>query len=134
MAVVLQKLIDRVGISWTLYIFGLLVLSTGLPAAWLIRERAPSTHGRVLDFDMFRNLPFAFMSLAGAIVNFALLVPPFFLPLLARSLGLSATTGAGLVAGFNACSAVGHFVSGYTCDRLGPMNTLVVIMQLNAVR
>ena len=34
-------LIQRVGTAWTYRILGFLTLVTGLPAAWLIKERVP---------------------------------------------------------------------------------------------
>ena len=72
MAIVIQALIDKVGIPWTFRIFGFVSLITGIPAALLVRER---------------------IFLAGAVGTFAFFVPPFFLPLFAHSIGLSASTG-----------------------------------------
>ena len=37
----LDALIHKVGPAWTFRIIGLLTLGTGLPAAWMIRERSP---------------------------------------------------------------------------------------------
>ncbi|KAJ4232037.1 hypothetical protein NW759_002429 [Fusarium solani] len=37
-----DALIQRLNISWAYRILGLLTLATGLPAAWAIRERAPT--------------------------------------------------------------------------------------------
>ncbi len=34
-------LLQKLGPPWTFRIMGLVVLATGLPAAWLIKERAP---------------------------------------------------------------------------------------------
>ncbi|KAL9123936.1 MAG: hypothetical protein Q9175_008277, partial [Cornicularia normoerica] len=37
----MNAIIQRVGPAWTFRILGLMTLSTGLPAAWLIKERCP---------------------------------------------------------------------------------------------
>lgn len=60
-------------------------------------------------------------------------MPPFFLPLYSRSVGLSSATGAGLLAGFNFSSAVGRVVCGLFCDKLGALNTLFLCLALNAL-
>ena len=132
-AVVVQVLIEKVGIPWTFRILGLFSLASGIPAALLVKERASPNHSRFIDLSLFRSLPFCCVFLAGAVGTFALFVPPFFLPLFAHSIGLSASTGAGIVAGFNACTAFGRLGAGFACDRFGPTNMLLLTMALNAV-
>lgn len=134
MAIALERMVQRVGIAWTFRIQGLLTVGMGLPAAWFMKDRiAPVRKAPFVDLTMFRSVPFTAMFVAGAIGTFALFVPPFYLPLFAQSLGLSSTTGAALVAAFNACNAVGRFTGGPLCDKIGPSNTLVIAMMLNAV-
>ena len=132
-AVVVQALIEKVGIPWTFRILGLFSLASGIPAALLVKERASSNHAPFIDLSLFRSLPFCCVFLAGAVGTFALFVPPFFLPLFAHSIGLSASTGAGIVAGFNACTAIGRLGAGFASDRFGPTNMLLLTMALNAV-
>ena len=86
-----------------------------------------------VDLSMFRSLAFNAVFLASAIGTFSLYIPPYFLPLFARSAGMSSRTGAGLVAGFNACTAIGRLAAGPACDRMGPLNTFFVTMVLNAL-
>ena len=133
MAVVVQLLIDKVGIPWTFRTVGLITLATGVPAALLVRERAPYNSAAYVDWSLFKSMPFSCLFLAGATGTFALFVPPYFLPLFASSIGLSASTGAGIVSGFNACGAIGRFAAGFACDRYGSTNMLLLIMALNAV-
>jgi MFS family permease len=71
--------------------------------------------------------------MAGAIATFPLFVPPFFLPLYSTSLGLSQSTGAALVAGFNFSSAVGRLCCGFLSDSIGPVNTLLLSLILSAL-
>ncbi|KAK5130601.1 hypothetical protein LTR08_001920 [Meristemomyces frigidus] len=134
LAIVLEVLIQKLGIGWTFRILGFLTLLTGLPAAWLIRERAaPSRNAPFFELSMFRNPAYTAISIAAALATFTLFAPPYFLPLIARSVGLSSSTGAGLVAGFNACTAIGRLLSGPACDRLGSINTFLLTMALSAV-
>lgn len=37
----MDALIQKLGIAWTFRVLGIAMLVTGLPAAWLIKERAP---------------------------------------------------------------------------------------------
>lgn len=133
MAIVVQALISKVGIPWTFRIVGIISLGTGIPAALLIRDRVPFRNAPFLDLSLFRSMPFCCLFLAGAIGTFALFVPPFFLPLFAQSIGLSPSTGAGIVAAFNACTAIGRLGVGFGCDRFGSTNMLLLTMALNAV-
>ena len=41
MAVIVQLLIDKVGIPWTFWTVGLITLATGVPAALLVQKRPP---------------------------------------------------------------------------------------------
>ena len=132
-ALVVQALIDKVGIPWAFRILAFISLTSGVPAALIIRERVPSNNASFVDLSLFKSMPFCCLFLAGAIGTFALFVPSFFLPLFAQSIGLSASTGAGIVAAFNACTAVGRLGAGFACDKFGSTNMLLLTMTLNAV-
>lgn len=82
---------------------------------------------------LFRDFSFVIIFTAGAIATFPLLVPAFFIPLYSRSVGLSASTGAGLLAGFNLSSAAGRILCGFLCDRFGALNVLMFSLLINAV-
>ncbi len=133
LAVVCQTLIDKIGIPWTFRTVAFIAFTTGVPAALLVRERMPSNQATSFDLSLFKSVPFCSLFLAGAIGTFALFVPPFFLPLFAQSIGLPASTGAGIVSAFNACTAVGRLGAGFACDRFGSTNTLLLAMTLNAI-
>jgi len=111
-----QALINRFGLEWTFRIFGLLIIATGLPCALILKERSSTKTLSRFDWSLLKNTSFLMLTLAGAVGVFALFVPPFFLPLFASSIGLSASTGAGLVGGFGAATAVGRFLGGWICD------------------
>ncbi|KAK5092905.1 hypothetical protein LTR24_004700 [Lithohypha guttulata] len=108
-------------------------LATGVPSALLLKERRRTISTARIDWLMLKKVPFLYLCLAGAASTFALYVPPFFIPLFARSMGLSPSTGAGLVAGFGLSTTFGRMLSGVVCDKLGPLNTLALTMLVNTV-
>lgn len=61
---------------------------------------------------------------------FPVFVPPYCMPTFAESIGLNSSTGAGLVAAFNAASAVGRITSGFISDKVGALNVLFMSMLL----
>lgn len=91
-----QGLTNAVGLPWTFRTLGFLILATGLPSVMLLKERRTISTSRI-DWSMLKEAPFLSLCLAGAVSTFALYVPPFFIPIFARSIGLSPSTGAGLV-------------------------------------
>ena len=129
----LNAVIQKVGVAWAFRVLGAGILVTGIPAALTIKERVPLARVPLFDLSLLKDIPFLAVFLAGATVTFTLFVPPFFLPLFAQSIGLSNNAGAGLVAAFNACTAIGRFIAGPACDRIGPMNTFVITLLLNAI-
>lgn len=145
----MDGLIQKLGVEWTFRILGIMVLVTSLPAAWLIKERAPikttlfvewyvpfrvcTMYGTDTPRALFKDVKFTTLFIAGSIATFPLLVPPFFLPLYANSLGLSASAGAGLVAGFNFSSAIGRLCCGFLSDSIGPVNTLFIALLVSAL-
>jgi MFS family permease len=133
MSIAANVMIERHGIEWAFRISGIVLATTALPAAWLIRERTPIQSSGFVDWSLFRQGNFGVLFLASAIGVFPLFVPPFFIPLYARSMGLDTSTGAALLAGFNFSSAIGRIMSGYLCDILGPLNTLIGFLLVNAL-
>ena len=128
-----QALIDKFGLQWTFRIFGILVVATGIPCALALKERTATGALSRFDWSLLKNIPFMTLTMAGAVGVFALFVPPFFLPLFASSIGLSASTGAGLVGGFGAATAVGRVFGGWTCDKIGALNTMLITCLVNCL-
>ncbi|RFU32981.1 hypothetical protein B7463_g3312, partial [Scytalidium lignicola] len=129
----MNGLVSNLGAEWTFRVIGLTTLGTALPAAWLIKERAPIRSSTFIEWRLFKDFQFIVLFLVGAIGTFPLFVPPFFLPLYSNSLGLSASTGAGLVAGFNFSSMVGRLGCGFMSDKIGPVNTLFITLLISSV-
>ncbi|KAH8177678.1 major facilitator superfamily protein [Sarocladium implicatum] len=133
MALVTGYLTEKVGIAWTFRIMGFASLATGVPVAFLIRERVPPHGGFFIDWALFRDLPFCCLFATGVTGVFAIYAPPFFLPYVAHSIGMSSSGSAAVMACFNACMAVGRLGSGIACDKLGAMNMLLFAMAVNAI-
>ncbi|KAL7801336.1 MFS general substrate transporter [Trichoderma aethiopicum] len=129
----LDSLIEKLGVAWAYRILGLMTLSTGLPAAWLMKERIPVARRAFIEWKLFKSPTFVLIFIGSAIGTFPLFVPPFFIPLYTRSLGFSANVGAGLVAGFSLSSAAGRILSGFASDKVGSINTVLASLVLTAV-
>ncbi|KYK61837.1 monocarboxylate permease [Drechmeria coniospora] len=131
----LDALTQRLDPAWSYRVLGLATLVTGLPAAWLMKERTSLTQTTpgTVEWRLFKSLTFNLVFFAGVIGTFPLFVAPFFLPLYSKSLGLSSSTGAGLVAGFSLSSAAGRIVTGFASDRFGALNTLSMSCLLTAL-
>ena len=129
----LDAIIQKLGVPWAFCILGFMALATGLPAAWIVRDRYPVRSTSFIEWRLFRDFSFLMVFFAGAVATFALFVPAFFLPLYTHSLGLPSSTGAALLAGFNFSTAIGRLVSGFSCDYIGPLNTIFIAMLVNAM-
>jgi MFS family permease len=130
---VIDALLRKWGPAWTFRALALMTFGTGIPAAYAIKERVPYGRSNIVEWRLFKSFTFVFIFLGGAIGTFPLFVPPFFLPLYAKSLGMSSATGAGLVAGFNFSSAVGRIMCGLLCDSAGALNTLLMSLIITAL-
>jgi len=131
MAIALEGIYQRVGIAWTFRLQGFMTLAIGMPAAWLLKDRVPLRKAPFVDWTMFRDRTFVATFVASAIGVFALYVPPYYLPLFAKSIGLSSGTGAGLVAAFNACKyCLSNLLREYILLNLQKQATLSAVLQL----
>jgi MFS transporter, MCT family, solute carrier family 16 (monocarboxylic acid transporters), member 3 len=132
-SIALQELFQSVGISWAFRIYGLLALAFFVLLSWPLRGPAERHGSKIIDLALFRNTSYTAVFIAGAICVFGLYVPPFFLPLFAQNRGFPASTASGILAGFNLAATVGRFGAGPLCDQIGPLNTLLGTLALNAV-
>ncbi|KAM0787229.1 hypothetical protein ACM66B_006467 [Microbotryomycetes sp. NB124-2] len=149
-SILTSRLITKLGVPWAFRILGIIFLTLNLPAAWMLKSRTArvpwtrkqpkdkktqddddqSTAAQFVDWTLFRDVRFVLFFVASAIVVWPLFVPPFFLPLFARSaLSLSSGASAALLAGFNVASAVGRIAFGIGADvYLGSLNALLVCL------
>jgi len=130
---ILDALIQKLGTAWAYRICGILTLTTGLPAAWLMKERTSIARRGLVEWRLFKSLNFDLVFLGSSLGTFPLFVPPFFIPMYAKSMGFSSSVGATLVAGFSIASGFGRIGSGVACDKLGSLNTLTMSLFLTAI-
>jgi MFS transporter, MCT family, solute carrier family 16 (monocarboxylic acid transporters), member 3 len=130
LSIALEAIKSRFGVAWTFRICGVICFAICFPAAWFIRERVPMRKLPTVDLSMFRLVPYLALFMAGAISVFGLFIPAFYLPMFAQTIGLSSSTGAAILSGFNLSAAVGRFGAGPMCDWLGASNTLLITMVL----
>ncbi|SPO07528.1 uncharacterized protein DNG_10222 [Cephalotrichum gorgonifer] len=118
-AVVLEKLIDSLGLETAMKVMVVSAWAICLPVAWFLK--VPPGQGRAVSRvqgRLFQSLKFLLMLVMGAIATFPLFVPPFLLPLYVSSVGLSKQTGAALVACWSIASAMGRIGMGFGADAL----------------
>lgn len=67
------------------------------------------------------------MLVGSAIACFPLFIPPYFIPIFARSISDSASTSIIALSIWNVASTVGRVFAGFTADSfLGPINSLII--------
>ncbi|KDQ59475.1 hypothetical protein JAAARDRAFT_56493 [Jaapia argillacea MUCL 33604] len=132
LSISMNVLIDRVGIPWTFRILGFVTLGATLPAAMLLKERTRRT-SPMIEWSLFKDPKFILLSIGGGIATFPLLVPPFFIPLYATSIGINTNVGSALLALFNLASAFGRVGFGQLCDLVGPLSSLLIALVVSAL-
>ncbi|KAG5972517.1 hypothetical protein E4U58_006519 [Claviceps cyperi] len=135
MTVVTHELVDKVGVDWTFRLFGIMLWVVCIPAAWCIREPLlAKTSISPLHWYRLREPKCIILLLGGAIGCFPLFVPPYFIPVFARSVSSSASTSLIALTVWNLASAFGRVFAGYSADSfLGTMNSMVVSLFLSGV-
>ena len=63
----MNGMILRVGPAWTFRILGLMKLATGIPAAWLIKERCPIKSDKLIEWYLPPTCLFFFSRFSLAI-------------------------------------------------------------------
>jgi MFS family permease len=69
----------------------------------------------------------------GALQNAAYYIPVIYLAVYGATLGYSPSEGANLIAISNACNAIGKIAVGYTADRTGRLNALLLTTFVSAI-
>lgn len=117
---------------WTFRFLGLVTLLCTIPASILLKDRTVRPIAAV-DWHLFKDPKFLLLFIGSGIATFPLLVPPFFIPLYALSLGISHELGAALLAAWSISSAFGRVGYGWLADLIGPINSLLGSLILTAV-
>lgn len=83
-------------------------------------------------WEVVRQCKFIAHALGAALQSAAYYTPVFFLVSYAKSLGYTANDGASFVAVSNACNAIGKVAIGFVADRIGRVNTFLLMAFLSA--
>ncbi|EGN96014.1 hypothetical protein SERLA73DRAFT_185513, partial [Serpula lacrymans var. lacrymans S7.3] len=132
LSILMEVLLNKVGIAWTFRVFGFVTLAATLPATMLLKERSRRV-APTMDWSFFKDPKFLLLFFGSGIATFPILVPPFFIPLYASSLGISSGISSVLLAVFNLSSAFGRVGFGALGDVVGPLSSLLLALIVSAL-
>ncbi|CBX97009.1 similar to MFS monocarboxylate transporter [Plenodomus lingam JN3] len=128
--ILFHTLVPRLGFPWTLRCFALLSGCCLLAGSALLRTRLPRpTHTATglisLEWSSFRDPRFVLTMAAIFVLDWAVLVPPAYVTLYARSRGLH-DIAPHVLALLNAASIFGRGLPGPIADQLGRFNVMIL--------
>ncbi|GAA5834577.1 hypothetical protein JCM11251_007043 [Rhodosporidiobolus azoricus] len=134
-SIIAAQLLNRISLAWTFRAVSLIFAALNFPSALALKARAPREPFRsgkmVVDWSLFKDIRFTLLLIGTAIALFPLFVTPFFLPLFGTSIGLSTSTSAFILAGFNLASAAGRMGFGILANGLlGSLNALTLCLAM----
>jgi len=133
-APITRALLERLGIRWTLRALGFINLAISLPIALSVHPSRSSTRRPTLvNVNLAKKPTFILQAIAAMAQAAGNFVPLTFLPEFSTTLGYTAAFGAALLAINNGVNSVSRIMMGFTADRLGRQNTLVVSVVGSAI-
>lgn len=131
----LQRLFPMVGFAWATRIIGFIVLLLLGITNLLVRSRLPrkpmaSFRSVTPDLSVFKDLPFAFVTLGIFLMEWGIFVPLTYITTYAVSYGHSASFSFQILAILNAGSFFGRLSAGIVADMMGRLNTLILSIGL----
>lgn len=130
---------NSLGYAWTYRILGFVCLVCDGVACITVKERNPPAKRQrkklhqIIDFSVLKNTNFVLFIIASDIGLFGYFVPYYFLPSYGTYLGLSSSQGSALIAVSSTCNFVGRIITGYLADRVGKINTNLVLTTITAL-
>lgn len=132
LSIISQTLIKKVGMEWSLRIVGIISLVFTIPAALSLTVGVPEPKRPSLFKDLLyglKNKHFIVLLLAQICASWPFFSAPLFIPVYARSIGLSDAQGASFSVGYNLASAAGRIGLGALADLV-----LVISFILNIIK
>jgi MFS family permease len=131
---VLQHFFDGYGWRATYMGVGVFCLATMLPLAFVLRPRPPLASTQVFDSDKSNERPLGLspnallglLSVAGVACCVAMSMPQVHIVAYCADLGFGATRGAQMLSLMLAFGIVSRLASGWICDRIGGLRTLLL--------
>ncbi|OAX32574.1 MFS general substrate transporter [Rhizopogon vinicolor AM-OR11-026] len=130
-----QKLIPLIGFTWTVRVFGFILIATLGTANLLLQRRLPpsNVHGRLFDLKAFRNKAFAFYCISGIMTFLGLFTVLTYISVSAVKIGVSGDFVFYIISISNASSAVGRLLTGIIGDKIGAINTIAPFTALAGI-
>ncbi|KAJ3970381.1 major facilitator superfamily domain-containing protein [Lentinula raphanica] len=126
--IAVQKLIPRVGFSWTMRILGFIVLfALAIPSITLAQRLPPTRNssGGFFNCVALKNPPFLTYAVAVGTGFLGRYTVPTYIDLGSLAVGLSPDMAAYLVAIANASSGLGRIVTRVMTDKIGALNCII---------
>ncbi|KAJ3406746.1 hypothetical protein HDV05_005840 [Chytridiales sp. JEL 0842] len=123
-----QRLLEAVGVQWTLRITSAVCLATLWGITPLVKTRIPPAPHSKTDWSVLKDVRFSLLLFTGFFATFGNLLPIYYLPSFAvERANLSVSMGATLLAVYNGSSAFGRILMGLGADRaFGRLNSLLM--------
>ncbi|KAI9820639.1 MAG: hypothetical protein M1827_005008 [Pycnora praestabilis] len=130
----IRLLLDSIGIRWTLRALSLLNLIISLPIAMSASpSRSDSRRPTLVNISIAKKPAFILQALAALLQASGNFVPLTFLPEFSSTLGYTAAFGAVLLSVNNGVNSASRIVMGFTADKFGRQNTLVLSVLGSAI-
>ncbi|KUJ19832.1 MFS monocarboxylate transporter [Mollisia scopiformis] len=129
---ILNALLSKYGFRTTLRIWALALLVLALPLVHFLRPRlpiSPSSQSPRYGLSFLKSSSFWLLQLGLVIESLGYFIPSIYLPLFARSLGLSPSIGTLLIALLNAAGVVATILFGMLVDRFH-VTTVILLSSL----
>ncbi|GAA5913169.1 uncharacterized protein JCM6883_006547 [Sporobolomyces salmoneus] len=122
----LNKLIYSIGFDWAIRVAGFIVVALLIFATIVIDSRLPPRKsGRILDFGVFKDLPFTVYTFGAATVWLGLYLPIFYNEQYAVFHGVDKDIAFYSLSILNAASLFGRTIPNYFADSYGALNVVI---------
>ncbi|KAB8238131.1 MCT family MFS transporter [Aspergillus alliaceus] len=126
--ILIWNLTEAVGFPWAIRITGFICAFFCILCILFLKTRLPPKKlgGGKIDIRALREAPFALLTVAIFLIDFALLIPLTYITSYAQSHGMQESLAYQVVSILNAASILGRIVPGYFADRYGRFNVMIV--------
>ncbi|KAE8162274.1 major facilitator superfamily domain-containing protein [Aspergillus tamarii] len=126
--IMIWNLSEIVGFPWAIRITGFICSFFCILCILFLKTRLPpkKAGGGKIDIRALREIPFALLTVAIFLIDFALLIPLTYLTSYAESHNMQESLAYQLVSILNAASILGRVVPGYFADRYGRFNVMII--------
>ncbi|OOO05092.1 major facilitator superfamily MFS_1 [Aspergillus oryzae] len=132
MSIATNMMVKQLPLEWIFRVLAFLLWGVCTPAACLIRQPSHAKNSVPRpQWYRFREKEFLILFVGTGLACFPLFVPPYFIPIFARSVTHSQNIAVIMLAIWNVASTVGRVLAGFLSDSvLGPINSLILSLTL----